>query len=159
MVITGRTGAGIWLYRLGLGWLLGHRFLLLTHRDCWSRQRREIVLGVVDAEPRAGVFVVAAAGDCVDWLFDVKRDPRVHVAIGADSFPAIATRRARTDTATLIELTRIDGARHRRPSGLAPRRWEGARRARPSGACPSVVVNRDVLVRRRAGASRDRAEA
>lgn len=107
-MIAGTTGVGIWLYRLGLGWLLGDRFLLLTHRDRWSRETRATVLDVLEADTRDGRYVVAAtAGDQPGWLLDVARDPRVHVNIGADSFAAVAASLVWSDTATLVEFRRV----------------------------------------------------
>jgi hypothetical protein len=40
--------APVSLYRLHLGWLLGHRFLLLTHTGRRSGLRRQTVLEVME---------------------------------------------------------------------------------------------------------------
>jgi hypothetical protein len=51
----------IYLYRLNLGWLLGHRFLLLVHRGRRSGLRRETVLEVVRYNPATKESVVLSA--------------------------------------------------------------------------------------------------
>jgi hypothetical protein len=46
--------APIWLYRLGLGGLLGSHFVLLNHVGRKSGQPRQTVLEVVDRDERPG---------------------------------------------------------------------------------------------------------
>ena len=58
----------ILLYRIGLGALLGHEFLLLTHAGRRSGLVRETVLKVLKYEPRTGESIVASAwGLQTDW--------------------------------------------------------------------------------------------
>lgn len=81
----------ILLYRIGLGRLLGDRFLLLTHTGRKSGRPRRTVIEVLRRDPVTGACSVAAAwGDRSDWVRNLRRDSRARVAIGADSFPAIA---------------------------------------------------------------------
>ncbi len=57
----------IYLYRLDLGRLLGHRFLLLVHRGRESGLLRETVLEVIMYNPATGESVVLSAwGEKVD---------------------------------------------------------------------------------------------
>lgn len=57
-----------WLYRIGLGWTLGGRFLLLQHIGRKSGLQRETVLEVVWSDPpRRAYVVVAAWGARADW--------------------------------------------------------------------------------------------
>jgi hypothetical protein len=51
----------IYLYRLNLGLLLGHRFLLLVHRGRRSGLLRETVLEVILYEPATRESVVLSA--------------------------------------------------------------------------------------------------
>ena len=61
--------APVWLYRLGLGGLLGDRFLLLTHIGRKSGQLRQNVLEVVEHDEATGAYVIASGwGDKADWL-------------------------------------------------------------------------------------------
>jgi deazaflavin-dependent oxidoreductase (nitroreductase family) len=67
----------IWFYRLGLGGLLGTRFLLLTHTGRRSGLPRRTVLEVIRYDRESETFVVAAGfGPGSDWYRNVRRDPR-----------------------------------------------------------------------------------
>jgi deazaflavin-dependent oxidoreductase (nitroreductase family) len=70
----------IYLYRLNLGWLLGHRFLLLVHRGRRSGLLRETVLEVFlhDSATRESV-VLAAWGEKADWYRNVGASPALEV--------------------------------------------------------------------------------
>lgn len=70
--------APIWLYRVGLGRIMGGRFLMLTHRGRKSGLPRYAVLEVVGRSP--GVWYVAAAyGKDADWYRNILADPQVQV--------------------------------------------------------------------------------
>lgn len=73
----------IWLYRLGLGGLLGTRFLLLTHVGRTSGRERKTVLEVVRSDAQRSVFVVAAGfGPQSDWYQNIRARPRAEVQCG-----------------------------------------------------------------------------
>lgn len=73
----------ILLYRLGLGGLLGRRFVLLEHRGRRSGRWHRTVLEVIGEQRRQGVvYVVSAWGERADWLRNLRRHPRVRVQIG-----------------------------------------------------------------------------
>jgi deazaflavin-dependent oxidoreductase (nitroreductase family) len=75
------------LYDWNLGWLLGHRFLRLTHVGRRSGRRYRTVLEVVGPGPRPGeVVVLAGFGRSADWLRNIQALPPVEVAIGRDRF-------------------------------------------------------------------------
>ena len=60
------------LYRIGLGRLLGHRFLELEHRGRQTGRLRRTVLEVVSYDPRTRESVVVAAwGPRSDWYRNV----------------------------------------------------------------------------------------
>jgi deazaflavin-dependent oxidoreductase (nitroreductase family) len=83
--------APILLYRLGLGWLLSSRFLLLEHRGRRSGTTRRTVIEVVDLDPQRGsFFVVSAWGKRADWYRNVLADPAVGVSVSSRRFPAMA---------------------------------------------------------------------
>lgn len=83
----------IFLYRLHLGWLLGKRFLLLEHRGRRSGLPRQAVIEVVDHDPIAGKFVVAAAwGIKSDWFQNILAAPNVYITVANRRFSALATR-------------------------------------------------------------------
>ncbi|MEE6280720.1 nitroreductase family deazaflavin-dependent oxidoreductase [Georgenia sunbinii] len=70
--------APIWLYRAGLGGLLGRRMVMLDHRGRRSGQVRHVVLETV-AERGDGVVVVSGYGWDSQWLRNVQADPRVRL--------------------------------------------------------------------------------
>jgi len=85
--------APIWLYRLGLGWLLGDRFLLLTHTGRKSGLPRRTVLEVVRHDKAAGLYVIASGwGEKADWLLNIQKSPRVTVQSGWEQQAAVAVR-------------------------------------------------------------------
>src|SRR5690625_1157096 len=73
--------APIVLYRLGLGGLLGRRFVLLEHRGRRSGQIRQVVLETISVDPDV-IHVVSGYGDESQWLRNVRADPRVRATCG-----------------------------------------------------------------------------
>jgi deazaflavin-dependent oxidoreductase (nitroreductase family) len=75
------------LYHWNLGWLLGRRFLLLTHVGRRSGRRYETVLEVVGRRPEAGEFMVLAGlGRAAQWYRNLRAGPAVEVAVGRRRF-------------------------------------------------------------------------
>ena len=74
----------IYLYRLDLGRLLGHRFLLLVHQGRESGLLRETVLEVLLHDPATRESVVLSAwGEKADWYRNVVATPALEVRTGA----------------------------------------------------------------------------
>jgi deazaflavin-dependent oxidoreductase (nitroreductase family) len=83
----------IWLYRAHLGWLLGDRFLMLTHRGRKSGLPRQTVLEVVRHDKATGTYIIVSGwGEKADWCRNIQQDPRVRVQVGGRRFPARAAR-------------------------------------------------------------------
>jgi len=81
----------IWLYRAQLGWLLGHRFLLLTHTGRKSGLPRQTVIEVVRYEKDTKTcYVVSGWGEKSDWYQNVRKSPQVGIHSGGDRFQAQA---------------------------------------------------------------------
>jgi deazaflavin-dependent oxidoreductase (nitroreductase family) len=79
------------LYRFGLGAVLGHRFLQLTHTGRRSGHPQRTVLEVLAWDPaRQEAAVMSAFGRGSDWYLNVRNHPYVQVAIGRDRFAAEA---------------------------------------------------------------------
>lgn len=73
----------IWLYRLRLGWLLGNRFLLLTHLGRKSGLSRQTVIEVVKHDQEPGrYFVVSGWGNRSDWYQNIHKNPDVVISVG-----------------------------------------------------------------------------
>ncbi|WP_304454552.1 nitroreductase family deazaflavin-dependent oxidoreductase [Nocardiopsis sp. YSL2] len=76
--------APIWIYRLGLGPLMGRRFVLLTHRGRTSGTARQAVLEVVGANESTGTVLVASGyGRRSQWYRNILAEPRVLFQLGA----------------------------------------------------------------------------
>lgn len=83
--------APIWLYRLGLGWLFGGRFVLLTHTGRVSGQPRQVVLEVVARDEESGGFFVASGyGARAQWFRNIVREPRVRFQVGRRRYAGTA---------------------------------------------------------------------
>lgn len=89
----------IHLYRLRLGWLLGSRFMHLTHTGRISGKQREVVIEVVGRED--GVYYACSGfGEHANWYRNVLNTPEVTIQVG----------RHRT-AATAVPLGADDGER------------------------------------------------
>jgi len=73
------------LYRLRLGMLLGHRFLLLKHRGRKSGRLYETVLEVVDRD-RNELVVMSGLGRGSSWFRNVEAGGAVEVRCGNERF-------------------------------------------------------------------------
>lgn len=83
--------APIWLYRVGLGGLLGGRFLLLTHTGRKSGQPRQAVVEVAGFDPTTKTYTVASGfGAKSDWYRNVCTTPSVTIQVGSHRMQATA---------------------------------------------------------------------
>ena len=77
------------LYRHGWGWVLGHRFLQLTHTGRRSGRTYTTVLEVIRFDSTSGeATVMSGFGHGSDWLRNIQANGRAEVNIGRSSFPA-----------------------------------------------------------------------
>jgi deazaflavin-dependent oxidoreductase (nitroreductase family) len=75
------------LYDWHLGWLLGRRFLRLTHVGRRSGRRYQTVLEVVGENPRTGeLIVVAGFGRSAGWYRNIRAGGAREVAVGRERF-------------------------------------------------------------------------
>lgn len=75
--------APIRLYRLGLGGLLGQRFVLLTHTGRHSGKPRQVVLEVVGRyEESDGYLIASGYGTRSQWFRNILADRAVHFQVG-----------------------------------------------------------------------------
>ena len=81
----------IWLYKLNLGWLMGSRFLKITHTGRVSGQPRHVVLEIVKYEPASETYYIAAAwGERADWVRNVRVNPQVQVQVSRQRMDMVA---------------------------------------------------------------------
>lgn len=75
------------LYDLGLGRLLGHRFLMVVHRGRRSGRVRRTILEVVSWDPeRREAVVISGLGPNAGWRLNVLAGGAEEVWIGAERF-------------------------------------------------------------------------
>lgn len=73
----------VYLYRLGLGWLLGNRFLLMEHTGRKSGRRYQTVVEVAGRIPETGAYLVASGyGPKADWYRNLKASPETVIQVG-----------------------------------------------------------------------------
>ena len=83
--------APIWLYSVGLGGLMGGRFLLLNHTGRKSGQPRQTVLEVADHDPESGTYYVASGfGKKSDWYLNILKTQKVEIQVGSKKIQATA---------------------------------------------------------------------
>ena len=83
--------APIWIYRLGLGGLMGGRFLLLNHTGRESGLPRQTVLEVTNHdEVRKTYYVAAGFGKKSDWFLNIQKTPEVIIQVRRKKMPVTA---------------------------------------------------------------------
>jgi deazaflavin-dependent oxidoreductase (nitroreductase family) len=79
------------LYRLHLGWLLGNRFLMLTHVGRKTGTPHHTVLEVVYQNKQTGGYIIASGWrEKSDWFRNIQKTPQVTVNTGHLQFKATA---------------------------------------------------------------------
>lgn len=75
--------APLFLYRIGLGGLLGQRFLLLNHVGRKSGKPRQTVLEVVNHDKASDTYYIASGfGKKSDWYLNILAQPKVEIQVG-----------------------------------------------------------------------------
>lgn len=136
--------APIWIFRCGLGFVFGGRFLLLEHTGRRTGRRRHVVLEVVDRRPPGALFVVSGLGRRSAWFGNILAEPRVRVQTG---FGGTRPARARELAASEARRTLASYA------ATHPRAWQqfepileaasGATAAEAGSALPVVELRLD----------------
>jgi deazaflavin-dependent oxidoreductase (nitroreductase family) len=76
-----------YLYRWHLGWLLGHRCLMMTHIGRKSGRERQTVLEVVRYDPSTQECIVMSGyGAQSDWYRNIQVRPAVEVQVGRQHY-------------------------------------------------------------------------
>ena len=75
------------LYRLHIGWILGHRFLLLTHRGRRSRRLYTTVIEVAHFDPSTRESVMVSGwADQADWYRNLQIAPALEIETGGQRY-------------------------------------------------------------------------
>ena len=89
----------VYIYRLGLGWIAGHQFLLLTHRGRRTGLLRQTVLKTLYYNATTGeIIVIAQLGERADWLRNIRHSSPLELQIGRRRY--VPTFRILTDDET-----------------------------------------------------------
>ena len=78
------------LYHRGWGRLLGHTFLLITHRGRKTGKRRETVAMALTYDPETRETIVCSAwGPDTEWIRNLRAHPALQIEIGGDSYEPV----------------------------------------------------------------------
>jgi deazaflavin-dependent oxidoreductase (nitroreductase family) len=91
------------LYRAGLGWLLGHRFMLLTHIGRRSGKVRQTVLAVLDFDSKTREIMTVSAWSASDWYKNIQSVPALQVQTGFTRYAPVQHSLSSEEIATLFE--------------------------------------------------------
>jgi deazaflavin-dependent oxidoreductase (nitroreductase family) len=95
----------IWMYRWHFGWLLGERFLMLTHVGRNDGRLHHTVSEVVRHNQLTDTyFIISGWGEKTDWYQNLQKTPEATIQIGRRERAVTATR-APVAVATLVLLT------------------------------------------------------
>jgi deazaflavin-dependent oxidoreductase (nitroreductase family) len=99
--------APIALYRVGLGGLLGKRFLLLEHTGRKSGLTRRTALEIVEMADTSPI-VVSGFGERSDWFRNVTVNPAIAFTLGRKRVPATARRLDHPEAVAVFDRYRIN---------------------------------------------------
>lgn len=92
------------LYRLRLGWLLGKRFMQLTHTGRRSGKVRRTILAVLRFDEKTREIYAISAWKGSDWYYNIRSSPALQVEIGSVRYvPVQRTLSPEEITATFVE--------------------------------------------------------
>lgn len=72
----------IFLYRMSLGWMLGKRFMLLTHTGRRSGKLRRTILAVLRFDHQTREIMAISAWSASDWYLNIQASPALQVETG-----------------------------------------------------------------------------
>jgi deazaflavin-dependent oxidoreductase (nitroreductase family) len=93
----------VYLYRFGLGRLIGGRFLLLTHTGRLSGRRHETLLEIMEYWPGPEFIVMSGFGRRSQWLRNVEAASTAEITVGARHFPVTHRILGEEEAARVIE--------------------------------------------------------
>jgi deazaflavin-dependent oxidoreductase (nitroreductase family) len=94
----------ILLYRLNLGWVLGRRFMQLTHVGHRTGKVRRTILAVLKFDEKTREIFAVSAWKGSDWYYNIQASPALQVESGLDRFvPEQRTLSAEEITTAFIE--------------------------------------------------------
>lgn len=81
----------IWIYRMHIDWLFGHRMLLLIHQGRISKKPRYAVLEVIKYDNEKNIhFVASGFGEKSEWYKNIHKNPEVKIKCGGKTYNVLA---------------------------------------------------------------------
>lgn len=77
------------LYRLRLGWLFGHRFLLLSHVGRKSGKVRQTILAVLSYDAASKEIKAVSAWNASEWYKNIQAAPAISVETGLTRYAPV----------------------------------------------------------------------
>ncbi|HLO31201.1 MAG TPA: nitroreductase family deazaflavin-dependent oxidoreductase [Anaerolineales bacterium] len=96
----------LFLYRLGLGWMLGRRFMLLTHIGRRSGRVRRTILAVLRFDPQTKEIMAISAWSASDWYLNIQASPALEVETGRTRYVPQQRTLTPEEIATLFDAFR-----------------------------------------------------
>ena len=95
------------MYRLRLGWLLGKRFMRITHVGRRSGRTYRTILAVLKFDEKTNEIYAISAWNGSDWYYNIQASPAQQVETGFVHYaPAQRTLSAEEITSTFMEYRR-----------------------------------------------------
>jgi len=91
------------LYRLGLGWLFGKRFMLLTHIGRRSGKVRRTILAVLRFDAKTKEIMAISAWSASDWYHNIQASPAKQVETGFTRYAPVQRTLTPEEIATLFD--------------------------------------------------------
>jgi deazaflavin-dependent oxidoreductase (nitroreductase family) len=91
------------LYRLGMGCLLGHRFMYLKHLGRRSGKVRGTVLAVLRFDPSTSEIMAVSAWSASDWHKNIQAAPALQVETGFTCYVPLSRSLTSDEIAALFE--------------------------------------------------------
>ncbi len=124
------------LYDWQLGWIVGHRFLRLTHVGHRSGRHYQTMLEVIGRNPtsREGIGI-AGLGRSANWYRNLLANDAIEVAIGRKRFTPVHRQVSESDAASVLADYERTNASSSRSSDASSAGWSaGATTAPPPPA-------------------------
>jgi deazaflavin-dependent oxidoreductase (nitroreductase family) len=83
----------VWFYRMGLGFLMGKRFVYFEHTGRKSGLLRRTVVEVVRFDKKGDYYVIVSGyGKKADWYKNVMKTPEIKAQVGGRRFDGMLAR-------------------------------------------------------------------
>ena len=79
----------VFLYRAGLGWMLGRLFMQITHVGRRSGKIRRTILAVLRFDEKTREMYAVSAWKGSDWYYNIQASPAMQVEIGSMRYAPI----------------------------------------------------------------------